>query len=345
MRPITPAILLILLARWLPSVSAQPPAVIWGLSEGDQFNVTQNHSRTTQLSIENREPVIVRSSDRLSMTYRLERVSSNGDAHFRITIVNAQRDHADVRSLETPESTLSNLGKYPVRIIVEPDGHVRVESAEMHQGLLQHLAGNDRSILKYLKRSCPEEIYSSWFGRPFLIPQQEQLNSDAEPWDVSFTDSVGSSGIVEWNMTWQAGQDDSGQVAASMRQGSGRFLPLVLPADSDFTDDAPAAPALQLRIERTSVSGKTVNKRLPLRQPVQQLKPPFDAMLISTLLAGEATLDGAAAQRLGAKTAAFEHTHECVLVIDGFRFRANDRLQQIAPRGLQQRPPIPAPPN
>lgn len=330
--------------------SAQDP--VWKLSSGDMFRAGLVLTRTTTITMNGQALPPEKSQDLLLLEYRLRGVIS-GEAIFQVRVLSAELGTITeggagtaARSKELSDSAERKLMQLrPVTLQVSPEGSVRI-APESHTQLLEQLAASDAAAFNLLRKASPEEVCSSWFGRPFWFPTRDLLIDAKAPWKATCTDSCGPFGVLQTEITLERLEPSAG-VARCQLKGTPRFVPLVLPA----TEVAAAAlPITDLKVEAAEFTGTAELRRRqpssapapnspPSQQPPEpntnpspgppQATPPFQSLDTQLKVSGRGTLSENLKSQLKASEFQFEFTQQSRLMIIGFSFRENDRLQAL----------------
>lgn len=318
---------------WSSPVAAQSSPAIWGLRTRDVFSCNMVTTRETQLTFGEQPATVLKSRDFLRLEYRVESVEPNGDAVLVVRIQEPQREAGGEmsRTARLASGALSRLANMTIRFRVDPFGVVSAVSPAGHREFLTGVAGTDEAFQAFLRAACPEEVYSSWLGRPFLFPQREMIVAGRQPWTASLTDSVGAFGLLRSSLTLKPEllEDDAVVVTIS---GQPEFSPLVLPSSSSAPEDGLQLPIRALTIESGKVSGRAQQRRRqaaanPQDAAAPLVRPPFDLMEITLEVTGTGQLDEASAGLLPGKAFQFRHSSRCSLLITGFAFSENLRRE------------------
>jgi len=333
-----------------PGKSGSP---IWKLSPGDMFRARIVLTRTTTITMNGQALPPEKSQDLLLLEYRLRGLLSDGEAVFQVRVLSAELGAVTetgtstaARNKEIADSAERKLMQLrPVPLQVSPEGSVRVVP-ESHTQLLEQLAASDAAAFNLLRKASPEEICSSWFGRPFWFPTRDLLIDAKAPWTATCTDSCGPFGVLQTEITLERLEPSDG-VARCQLKGTPRFVPLVLPATEVSST---ALPITELKVDAAEFTGTAeLRRRQPSGAPAQnaapsqqpsapntdpamappQATPPFQSLDTLLKVSGRGTLSENLKSQLKAGEFQFEFTQQSRFMIIGFSFRENDRLQAL----------------
>lgn len=338
----------------LPVPANKTGSPIWKLSPGDTFSAGLILTRTTTITMNGQTLPPEKGEDVLLLEYRLRGLLPDGEAIFQVRVVSAQlgSDTEELastaaRSRQISESAERKLMQLPpISLQVSPTGSVRVVP-ESHTQLLEQLAASDAAAFALLRKSSPEEICSSWFGRPFWFPTRDLLIDAKAPWTATCTDSCGPFGILQTEITLER-LEPTNVAARCQLRGTPRFVPLVLPA-TEAADTT--LPVVDLKVEATEFTGTAELRRQPSSSPAPntpqseqppepaidpgtappQAGPPFQSLDTLLKIAGRGTLSENLKSQLKSDEFQFEFTQRSRFLIISFSFRENDRLQ-VLPR-------------
>ncbi|MEY2726218.1 MAG: hypothetical protein RLZZ458_2085 [Planctomycetota bacterium] len=350
------------------AVAQIPPAAatpgVWNCAKGDNFTAVVETTRTTTIIV-NGEPQPARqSTDLMQLYYIFGDTLPGGDAIVLVRITSAR---CDVQQQHSPDAVSSGRGQGsvddiqrklvrlpPFQLQVTPEGHIRPGPGHQHNSLIQTLAGNDASIAALLSKSCPDELYTSWFGRPFWFPKLELLTAEnTQPWTASCTDSCGPFGVLQTEINLQRLLPQDGFAFCSLN-GTPRFVPLVLAAAKPSEIPQIPLPVTAVAVKSSSFSGAA---RIRFNQPADlleeapddlpqplrpddsnlnpnsgrkpQISPPFQSLETTLTISGSGTPGEALQRTLNSNEFQFEYSHRCRFVITGYSFRANDRIKAL----------------
>lgn len=351
-----------------PAAAQIPPAAstpsVWNCVRGDNFTAVLETTRTTSIIV-NGEPQPTRqTTDLLQLHYLVTGTLPGGDAIVQVRITSARCDlpneqspdaggrGASQSSAHDIERKLVNM--LPFQLLVTPDGDVRPVSAQQHQQFIERLAASDASIASLLKKSCPEELYSSWFGRPFWFSKLNLLTTEnTQPWAASCTDSCGPFGVIQTDIKLERLPPQDGFALGSLN-GTPRFVPLVL-ANAKLSDTPQISlPVTALEINSGSFTGiarirssqsaepldnrpDTVPQPLPVNgpnlnpnpNPTLPVTPPFQFLETTLTVSGSGSPGEALQQTLKADSFQFQYSSRCRFTIASYSFRANDRIEPL----------------
>jgi hypothetical protein len=358
-----------------PAIAQIPPAAstpgVWNCVKGDHFTAVVENTRTTTITVNGVTQPARQSTDLLQLYYLFAGTLPGGDAIVQVRITSAQ---CDAQNQQSPDGAASGRGQssssdierrliqmLPFQLLVTPDGNVRPVSIQQHQQFIERLAASDASIAALLKKSCPDELYSSWFGRPFWFPKLNLLtDKNTQPWTASCTDSCGPFGVLQTEMNLEQLPPQNGFALCSLK-GTPRFVPLVLAATRPSDVPQISLPFTALDIKSGSFTGNArINFNPPadpsdkgsdaLPQPApaddpiltpssnrsRLITPPFQFLETTLTVSGSGTPGEALQGILKTNNFEFQYSHRCRFTITDFSFRANDRIEALP---LPPRPP------
>jgi hypothetical protein len=289
----------------------------------------------------------------MQLEYQTRDTFPNGLAIVSVRIIAAL---CDVQLQDTPAAGGSASGRTPGsaeaiqrRLLqvppfilkVSPEGDCGPVSPQQHLRFLEQLAANDAGTFSILKKSCPDELYSSWFGRPFWFPTRKLLTEAAEPWSANCTESCGPFGVLQTEVTLERQPAQDGFALASLK-GTPRFVPLVLPAAKPSDPQQTPLPISGITVESASFTG-TARLKLastqpnpgeqapnnPDADPQPKATPPFQSLETVLTVAGRGVPSESAKGGVQADEFAFNYSHNCRFTIIGYSFMENDRIEAL----------------
>ncbi len=341
---LVPCVVLGLWVALLPAlVPAQESKAVWGLRARDVFSINVVSSRATSLTFGGNTPILIESRDFLRLEYRVESVDANGDAKMLVRFFQPQRESSGdlSRDARVAAGALSRLSNCSVRLRVDPFGVASAIDPAEHSGFLSSLAGTDEAYIGFLKAACPDDVYSSWLGRPFWFPRRDMISENQKEWTVSVTDSVGAFGLLRTSLTLKPEAVDADTMVVTI-SGKPEFAPLVLPSNAEVPESALQLPIREMTIQSGSVTGKAQQRRRPpagnLPAPTfQSARPPFDLMEVTINVTGKGQIDDRFGSSLPAKDFQFEHSSRNSMMITGFAFSEN-LLRELPVVPVEQNP-------
>lgn len=336
----------VVLGLWLvllpTTVPAQESKAVWGLRARDVFSINVVSSRATSLTFGGNAPILIESRDFLRLEYRVESVDANGDAKMLVRFFQPQRESSGEmsRDARVAAGALSRLANCSVRLRVDPFGVASAIDPAEHSGFLSALAGTDEAYIGFLKAACPDDVYSSWLGRPFWFPQRDMISANQKEWTVSVTDSVGAFGLLRTSLTLKPEAADAETMVVAI-SGKPEFAPLVLPSNAEAPEAVLQLPIKEMTIQSGSVTGKAQQRRRPpagnlSAPPRPSARPPFDLMEVTLNVTGKGQIDERFGSSLPAKEFQFEHSSRNSMMITGYAFSENL---------LRELPAVPVEPN
>jgi hypothetical protein len=338
--------------------AAQTPAPpetprVWSLATGDTFRAAVTSTRTTSISINGKPQPPLQSTDLIQFEYQARGTFPNGDAIISVRIIAALCDvqlqdasaagvTASARPPGSAEAIQRRLLQVPPFVLkVSPEGDCRTASPQQHLRFLEQLAANDAGTFSLLKKSCPDELYSSWFGRPFWFPTRKLLTEAAKPWSASCTESCGPFGVLQTEITLERQPPQDGFALCSLK-GTPRFVPLVLPAAKPSDPPETPLPVSGITVESASFVG-TARLKLPDTQPdpdgqsisdpdaerQPKVTPPFQSLETVLTVAGRGVPSESAKAGVQADEFTFNYSHNCRFTIIGYSFMENDRIEAL----------------
>lgn len=342
---LVPCVVLGLWVALLPAlVPAQESKAVWGLRARDVFSINVVSTRATSLTFGGNAPILIESRDFLRLEYRVESVDANGDAKMLVRFFQPQRESSGElsRDARVAAGALSRLANCSVRLRVDPFGVASAIDPAEHSGFLSSLAGTDEAYIGFLKAACPDDVYSSWLGRPFWFPRRDMISENQKEWTVSVTDSVGAFGLLRTSLTLKPEAVDAETMVVAI-SGKPEFAPLVLPSNAEVPESVMQLPIREMTIQSGSVTGKAQQRRRPpaagnLIAPVRQpARPPFDLMEVTINVTGKGQIDDRFGSSLPAKDFQFEHSSRNSMMITGYAFSEN-LLRELPAVPVEQNP-------
>lgn len=327
----------------LSSAQGQESKAVWGLRARDVFSMNLMSQRATSLTFGGNAPILIESRDFLRLEYRVESVGANGDAIMTVRFFQPQRESSGDLSRDSrmASGALSRLANCSVRFRVDPFGVASAIDSAGHNGFLLALAGTDESYTEFLQAACPDDVYSSWLGRPFWFPRRDMISKNQKEWTANITDSVGAFGLLRTALTLKPEVVD-GETLVVAISGKPEFAPLVLPTKAVAPESVLQLPIREITIQSGSVTGKAQQRRRPpatnLVAPARQpARPPFDLIEVTISVTGKGQVDESFARSLPAKEFQFEHSSRSSMMITGYAFSEN-LLQELPLAPLEENP-------
>ncbi len=232
---------------------------VWGLRSGDRFVVSVFVVKQTEATIDNKVSTTSDSRDRFEIEYRVAEVLKSGDALVLARLRKARRDTNESTSellQQTAQSTRA-LEDVKIRFQIDPSGEISEISVRDREAAVATLSSLDPTAGRILRESCPDEIISSWFGRPFWFVRNAQNDKDKPQQEIEFpqrTDflAVGPFGLIRTTIGVLA-SDDANEKDSLLISGTGRFAPLVVP---EATQSSTMIPLSDVVAELDEFAGK-----------------------------------------------------------------------------------------
>lgn len=262
-------------------------AALWGMRTGDAFVLRVAISKRTSVSLDGAEPQIVETRDRFELSYRVTDVPATGDVTLVVTARRAEREATaglSGRSAPTVEAS-RYLADVRVGLRLDSEGNLLETSERDWEKTLSIFSGMDHSTGRLMRDTCPSDVASSWFARPFwVVGRAEDVSGGIRTIERPDVIPVGPYGILRLDVEISA---DDEQTPSGVRRisGKGRYVPLVI---SDVISESSFPQLSEMNIEMTEFAGKarTTSALSEQRRSV----PPFHSMELSYRIQGTGTL-------------------------------------------------------
>lgn len=271
-------------------IQESEPLAVWSLQPGDQFTVSVNIDRKTNVRSGSRPETTIATNDRYELNYRVIRLLKSRVCEVLVTIQNPGRQvrESGTSDLAKFSSFVRHLDEKIIPLNVAADGIVSLAMVSERKAILSQLTGMDRTASTMFDAVCSPDVMASWAAPPFWCAELRPGQSTAKAVEREFAVSAGKFGVLQTAVRLQP-STEPGTDSAIRVSGSGRFVPLVLP-EIRSSEQTTGMTLEDVMLKLESLEG-TLHQQ-PQNQTNGRVGPAFESLDLRFSISGSGRTSG-----------------------------------------------------
>ncbi|APZ91350.1 DUF6263 family protein [Fuerstiella marisgermanici] len=214
----------------LPAIPAAAQTTVWGLQQGDRFNVETLVKQQTTLELEGRPPTTATSKERIEIQYTVfSALPDETVVHARVTNITDVDDSQTAESARVLDRQSRQLGRVPVTMSIDPAGVVR--HTQGLDAVIRQMSGVNKRSQKLLQQAVSKDAVATWVHQPFWLSPLKMPLAKEQSWERTSVFSLGLLGSVHTALTFSVSEADEESADITIA-GNARHVPSAAGASS-----------------------------------------------------------------------------------------------------------------